>query len=156
MFEVGKDIIKSVNVPAGQESHGRLRLVYAVFALFFALFAIRTVQLGIKGSDAARRGSGIGSWVSMRADIVDRNGDILATNVVSGHIVLRPPQVRDADQAARFINQVVPEVTVARALSDINSGRRFIYIKRMASEEQRREVKIARVPGVYVEETESR
>jgi cell division protein FtsI (penicillin-binding protein 3) len=156
MFEVGKDIIKSINVPAGSASHGRLRFVYIIFVLLFAMFAVQTVRLGVKGTDAARRGTGAGAWVSARADIVDRNGDILATNVVSGHIVLRPPQVRDHELTARFINSVVPGVNVADALRDIKSGRRFIYIKRMASDEQRREVKRARVPGVSVEETERR
>jgi len=127
-----------------------------LFIIAFAAFAVRTIHLGMQTSGATRRGSGQGYWVSQRADIVDRTGAILATNVVSGHIVLRPPHVRDREQAARFINSVIPEISVARALDDIDSGRRFIFLRRMASDEQRAEVKRARIPGVSVEETEQR
>ncbi|MCL2889942.1 MAG: penicillin-binding transpeptidase domain-containing protein, partial [Alphaproteobacteria bacterium] len=155
MLEVGKDIMRN-NAPGAGMSVGRLRIVHTVFILLFAAFIGRTLVLGINGTDASRRGTGAGTWVSSRADIVDRNGDILAKNTVSGHIVLRPHQVKDADATAVFINSVMPEKTISSALADINSGRRFIYIKKLATDDQRRFVKSAKMPGISVEETERR
>ncbi|MCL1785682.1 MAG: penicillin-binding protein 2 [Alphaproteobacteria bacterium] len=156
MFEVGKDIIKSINVPAGSASHGRLRFVYSVFVVLFVMFAVQTLRMGVKGTNLARRGSGAGAWVSLRADIVDRTGDILAKNIMSGHIVLRPALVRNSGVAARLVNEVVPEISTSDVLRDIESGKKFIYIKRLASDEQRAAVKAAKIPGISVEETERR
>ncbi|MCL2017756.1 MAG: penicillin-binding protein 2 [Alphaproteobacteria bacterium] len=161
MFEIGKDIIKGGAVAANVRGRARLRFVQAVFFLLFAIFITRTITLGISGpNNPARAGSAArvqsGTWVSARADIVDRNGDILAKNVISGHIVLRPPRVKNADQAAVFIHNVIPEKSISDALADINSGKRFIYLKKLATDAQRDEVKFAKIPGVSVEETERR
>ena len=156
MFEVGKDIMKNGLANAGGLSRGRLRIVHMAFVCLFAVFVAKTLSLGVRGTDSARRPGAAGSWVAARADIVDRNGDILAKNVVSGHIVLRPPQVRDADRAAVFIHNVVPEKSISSVLADINSGKKFLYVKKLASDAQREEVKFAKIPGVSVDETEWR
>ncbi|MDR1207210.1 MAG: penicillin-binding protein 2 [Rickettsiales bacterium] len=157
MFEVGQDILRktghSGNIPAAR---ARLRFIHTVFVILFAVFIGRTMMLGLHSAKSSRHGNGAGSWVAARADIVDRNGEILAKNTVSGHIVLRPHQVKDRDAVAAFIHNIVPEKSITNVLSDINSGKRFIYIKKLVTDSQREEVKYAKMPGVSVEETEWR
>lgn len=162
MFEVGQDIIKNAGAAgaagagAGRLGQSRLRVVYGIFVIAFLVFAGKTLLLGIEGTDRARRGNGVGEWVGTRADIVDRNGDLLAKNIISGHIVLRPPQVRDADKVAGFIHEISPDITVQKILDDINSGKKFIYVKKLASDYQRNAVKSSKIAGLSVEETEWR
>ncbi|MDR0727243.1 MAG: penicillin-binding protein 2 [Rickettsiales bacterium] len=159
MFEVGKDVLKNGFRVSGTDAVGRrrLRVIYSLFVIAFAIFVIRTLSLGIQGTDRTRRGNGAGAWAVTRADIVDRNGDILAKNVMSGHIVLRPNQVKDRDAVAALMHNTLPiEYTVSDALKLIDSGRRFIYVKKLASDHQREAIKIAKLPGLDIEQVQTR
>ncbi len=159
MFEVGRDIFKhgfrggTSNV-AGR---GRLRFIHFLFILAFALFIARTLQLGIQGTDRSRRGPADGAWTVSRADIVDRHGDILAKNIMSGHITLRPGQVREHDAVASLIHEMLPyEYSLADALKLVNSSRRFVYVKKYASDSVRDQVRRAKLEGLEVEDIQTR
>lgn len=159
MFEVGKDILKNGFKASGGDSVGRkrLRFIYSVFVVIFSIFIIKTLWLGVQGTDRARRGGADGTWDVVRADIVDRNGDILAKNIMSGHIVLRPQQVKDRDAVAALIHQVLPfEYSVSSALDLMNSSRRFIYVKKLATRPQRDLIESAKQPGLDIESVQTR
>jgi len=159
MFEVGRDIIKNSGAQrgggAGSVSRARLRIVYYAFIIVFVVFIGRTLQLGIHGTDRARRGAGDSEWAAGRADIVDRHGDILAKNIMSGNIVLRPREVppRDRDRAAQTIHDVIPDIGVQQALEDLDSRESYIRLVKFADEAQRAAIKNAGIRGLFVEET---
>ncbi|MDR1697039.1 MAG: penicillin-binding protein 2 [Rickettsiales bacterium] len=155
---VGQDILRGgAKASAQGVGRTRIRVMHSVFILVFGLFILKTFWLGVQGTDRARIDSDAGQWAIARADIVDRNGDILAKNVVSGHIVLRPPQIRDADAAAQMIHDVMPtQYTVAGALDLINSGRKFIYLKKLATDGQREKIIKSKIAGLDVESIQTR
>lgn len=161
MFEVGHDIFKHgfIENSGDRFAHRRLRWIYGLFIFFFVLFAVRTLYLGIQGTDRSRLAGADGNWNVARADIIDRNGDILAKNIMSGHITLRPPQVRDQDKekVANLIHQALPyEYSVSDALQLVGSSRKFIYVKKYASDNQRNMVTAARLAGLDVEPVQTR
>ncbi len=159
MFEVGRDIFKHgfSGIGGDNATRGRLRFIYMLFVIAFVIFTIRTLYLGIQGTDRARLSGADGEWAVSRADIVDRNGDILAKNIMSGHITLRPPQVRDRDRVAQLIHDVLPyEYSLSDALALTNSSRRFIYVKKYASDAVRQKIKEAKLPGLDIEPVQTR
>ncbi len=159
MFEVGKDIIKNwggMSSAVDKSGRARMRFIYGVLVTLFIIFIIRTFWLGVEGTSRARISNGAGEWVSSRADIVDRNGDILAKNIMSGNIVLRANLVTDPDAVANEIHKVIPEISVADALYQIKTGRRFIYLQKLANDQQRAEIKSAKLPGLEIEDMEWR
>lgn len=161
MFEVGKDIFKHGFSGVRGEVTGRkrLRVMYMVFLIAFMIFIGRTLQLGIQGTDRARLAGADGEWNVQRADIVDRNGDILAKNVASGHIILRNRAVRpqDREAVAQTIHQALPyEYSLADAIALVNSDRRFIRLKKYASDKQREIIQKARLEGLEVEKIQTR
>ena len=161
MFEVGKDIFKHGFSGVRGEVTGRkrLRVMYIVFLIAFVIFIGRTLQLGIQGTDRARLVGADGEWNVQRADIVDRNGDILAKNVASGHIILRNRAVREQDReaVARTIHQALPyEYSLADAIALVNSDKRFVRLKKYASDTQREIVQKARLEGLEVEKIQTR
>lgn len=161
MFEVGRDISKYsfIGGVENKRGHGRLRIVYYVFLGFICLFGLRTLYLGIQGTDRTRNAGASGNWVVSRADIVDRNGDILAKNIVSGHIQIFPNRIKekDKDRAANLIHQILPyQYSVSGALKLVNSGRGFMYLQKFASENQRKAVIDARIEGLEVKQIQTR
>ena len=159
MFEVGKDIFKRgfSGVTGDPVPRQRLRIVYSVFVLAFIVFAFRTLWLGIQGTDRSRLTGSDGVWVAQRADIIDRNGDILAKNIMSGHITLRPQSVKDRDAVANTIHKALPyEYSLSDALDLVNSSRRFIYVKKYASDAQRNIIAKAKLQGLEIEQIQTR
>ena len=159
MYEVGTDIFRNgfkgaVNNVTG---HGRLRFIYGVFLAAFIIFAGRTLWLGVQGIDKSRIGTGSDAWIVSRADIVDRNGDILAKNVMSGHITLHPQKIQDKEKAASIIHQVLPvQYSLSDALKLVNSSRRFVYVKKYATDKERQAIKNAKIVGLEIENIQTR
>ncbi len=161
MFEVGKDICKYGFAGAQGERTARGRLIWMrlLFAGLFCVFIGRTLQLGIQGTDRSRLAGADGEWAVQRADIVDRNGDILAKNVASGHIILRNRAVRekDRDAVAQTIHEALPyEYSLADALALVNSSKRFIRLKKYASDSQREIIQNAKLEGLEIEKIQTR
>ena len=161
MFEVGKDIFKHGAKGTRIDGTTRKRLSFVHFAFFaiFILFVLRTLQLGFQGTNRSRLASVDAEWAVKRADIIDRNGDILAKNVESGHIILRNKAVRekDRDAVAQTIHQIMPyEYSLEEALALLDSPKRFIRLKKYASDKQREIVKSARLEGLEIEKIQTR
>ena len=159
MFEVGKDIFKHGFAGAFGDRIGRrrLRIIYLCFVVVFVIFVGRTLLLGIQGTDRSRNSGADGVWEIQRADIVDRNGDILAKNIMSGHIMLRNPVVTDRDAVANVIHQALPyKYSLADALKLVNSGRKFIYVENYASDSARKIVEQAGLEGLEIEPIQTR
>ena len=160
MFEIGHDILnhKLKDVRVKRENSRRLSFVYFLFCLAFGLFIARTLYLGFCGNDT-RKYAGNSEFVS-RADIVDRNGkDILAKDIMSGHIFVRPSAIQDKDRnaAAELIHAILPyKYSLQNALALIDSGRKFIYLEKNASDEHRKQVIAAGIYGIEVEPIQMR
>ena len=155
MFEIGRDVFKQ-GFYGGQVDRtavSRLRVVYLVFLLAFSIFALRTLQLGIQGTDTIRKGVVASNWNISRADIVDRNGEILAKNLVTGHIQLVKKYMEDKDKEliAQTIHEVLPyQYSLSDAMKLVDSPRRYIELKRNASETQIKKIRDAALPGLEV------
>ena len=56
MFEVGNDVFKHgfIENSGDRLAQRRLRWIYGLFIFFFVLFAVRTLYLGIQGTDRSR------------------------------------------------------------------------------------------------------
>ncbi len=162
MFEVGHDIFKngfSVHGTVDSSAHARLRFVYGFFCFWFIVFIIYTLILGFKGIDKTRRPMASGIWNVSRADIVDRNGDILAKNVLTGHVTLRPQDIKSKDKeaVARLIYQVFPDkYSLADALKIVNSDSKYIKLKSYASDLEREKILNARLSGLKIETDQTR
>lgn len=159
MFEVGKDILQNGHTATANDNGRQLRLsiIYRFFILLFCVFIIRTLYLGVQGTSRVRRGNGDSGWVVSRADIIDRNGDILAKNITSGKVFLQPPRVSDKDAVARLIHNIFPDkYSVSDALALINSDKKFMYLDKDINENQRHIIQTAKLPGLEIEEIQKR
>ncbi len=156
MFEVGKDIIKRGFSTSRNDAttRRRLNIMYGLLMVAFVAFAGRTLWLGVSGANKAR-GSGVnGEWIVQRADIVDRNGDILAKNLESGIIQLVNKYVQDEDREkiAQLIHELLPyKYSLADALQLVRPERGYVPLIRTASESQIKKVRAAKLRGLEVD-----
>lgn len=137
----------------------RLFVAGAIFALCFAVLGGRLVQLSLLGGGqsqqrvAEQQG---GALTLQRADIVDRNGTLLATNLPSHSLYVNPSQVLDANEAADKIISVLPGLTRADIFHKASAKGQFAWIKRNLTPEQHYAVNRLGLPGFSFEREERR
>lgn len=139
-FNIGQDVLphEYQGEIYHRESAVRLRWIMIVFTVLFGVFIARTLQLGLQSNDIKKYNM-YGTEIESRADIIDRNGVVLAKSVRSGNIKLYPQKVKpdDVNSVASVIHQIAPmDYSVVDALNLIRSGKRGVYIKKNATEEQ--------------------
>ena len=86
--------------------------------------------------------------VNQRADIVDRNGAILATNLATASLYANPQEMIDRVAAAEGLAQIFPDLDAADLLRQFSGTRKFIWVRRKMSPEQQQAVYDLGEPGL--------
>ena len=91
-----------------------------------------------------------------RADIVDRNGVVLATSLKTASVYANPRQVIGAEDAARRLARVLPDLDRKELLAKLTSDRAFVWIRRGLTPKQEYEVNRLGIPGLYFQREDRR
>ena len=142
---------------AGAVDHAkhRLVLVSTMFLLVFTVFVLRLVDVSLlSGSDDAtedrrRYTAASGLLHHQRADVVDRHGVLLATNVTTASVYANPRQILDVEEAVAAIRAVFPDLNDGLLTSRLDSDRSFVWIRRNITPAQQYALHVKGVPGVY-------
>jgi cell division protein FtsI (penicillin-binding protein 3) len=140
---------------------GRTRLLFlgGLFIMAFAVMALRLADVTLLRDGAEPRaatGETAGPLRMDRADIVDRNGVILATNLETASLYANPRQILDARQAAHKIVAVLPDLNESELVSHLSGNRAFVWLKRGLTPKQEYEVNRLGIPGLYFQREERR
>ena len=127
----------------------RLRLTMLAFALIYAVIAGRLIMLGF--ADAEPAGDRVGAEAAIsaaRPDLVDRNGDILATDIRTASLYAEPRRIIDADGAAIAINSVLPDLSVEWLRNRLDGDAGFVWLEREITPAQQDALHRLGIPGV--------
>lgn len=137
----------------------RLFVAGAIFALCFVILGGRLVQLSLLGGgqNQERAAEHQGGLLTLqRADIVDRNGALLATNLPSHSLYVNPSQVLDPVEAADKITRILPELSRDEILRKASAKGQFAWIKRNLTPDQHYAINRLGLPGFSFEREERR
>ena len=134
-------------VTGGERAQGRLVVLALSFGLAFGVVGLKMGALATAGPLPAR-GAPPEAIAADRADIVDRQGRLLATNMATVSLYAQPPQMIDPGRAARELARIFPDLDADALARRFGDGRRFLWIKRTLSPEQRQAVHDLGEPGL--------
>jgi cell division protein FtsI (penicillin-binding protein 3) len=131
------------------KSTTRVGLVAVGFSALFAVIAGRLVMLAVAPdfSGSMRREASV-AIAAARPDIVDRNGETLATDVKTVSVFAEPGKVVDKDEAVELLTAVLPDLNARELRMKLNKRRGFAWIKREITPRQQAEVHRLGIPGV--------
>jgi cell division protein FtsI (penicillin-binding protein 3) len=126
----------------------RLILTFAVFVLIDCIIAGRLIYLAF--FPEAERSAHVQNDTpsTTRPDILDRNGQILATDIHQPSLYAEPRRIIDADEAAEQIAKIFPGMSVAELHDKLASNKGFVWLKREITPEQQYQVHALGLPGI--------
>ncbi len=142
------------SAPVQLHGQNRIRLLGLCFALAFTAIGGQLLRINLgKPVEDPDRALALQQRIP-RPDIVDRNGNVLATDVAVASLYADPRKISDVDEAVELLTAALPDLDakdLQRKLLKPRSA--FAWIKRQASPEERDAAYNLGIPGVaYVNE----
>lgn len=139
-----------------EETRDRTRMraegrLFMLALFFFCAFGTVGIRMGVLASTepAEPRVAASGmAIVANRADITDRSGRLLATNLVTYSLYAQPRQMIDPLRAAAELVRIFPDLNEERLRNQFTGERTFVWIKRRISPEQLQQVHDIGDPGL--------
>jgi cell division protein FtsI (penicillin-binding protein 3) len=131
------------------KSGGRIRLLMLGLCLAYVGIGVRLVLLGLShdppltlkvAADEAASGA--------RPDLLDRNGEILATDVKTMSVFAEPRRIIDKDEAVELITAVLPDIDAKELRERLGSKKGFVWVKRQVTDKEQKEIFHLGLPGV--------
>ncbi|MFL9826280.1 peptidoglycan D,D-transpeptidase FtsI family protein [Rhodoplanes sp. SY1] len=131
-----------------RKTRARIGLAVLVFGAIYAVIAGRLVLYAVVPPHETRRVVGSDAVATARPDILDRNGEILATDVRVPSLFAEPKRLIDADEAVELLTAVMPDLDTGELRDRLGSKKGFAWLKREISPKQQREIHRLGIPGV--------
>ncbi|MFK7746506.1 MAG: peptidoglycan D,D-transpeptidase FtsI family protein [Roseobacter sp.] len=133
---------------ARQRAEGRLLVLGVFFVLAFSVVGLRMGMLATSEPQEPRVDIPGAQIHAARADIVDRHGNLLATNFETHALYAQPHHMVDPVHAAEQLADIFPDLEAQDLLEDFTGTRKFLWIKRKISPEQMQAVHEIGDPGL--------
>ncbi|MEA2935579.1 MAG: hypothetical protein QOD74_2225 [Variibacter sp.] len=137
------------NVDRAAKARGRIGLAVCVFAVIYCVIGGRIVMLAMApDTHPARRGNAHDAVATARPDIVDRNGEMLATDIKTPSLFAEPRKLIDADEAGELLTGVLPDLDNKETRTRLASKKGFVWLKREITPKQQHDIHRLGIPGV--------
>ncbi|WP_135080206.1 penicillin-binding protein 2 [Terasakiella sp. SH-1] len=151
------------NRRAIETGHNRTLVAGAIFAVLFLVLAGRVVDLSLlHGSREPKlvHSPDSENVDAVRANIVDRNGALLATSLPTDSLIVDSKAFlaagEDPTQAALKLARILPELSIGKTVKKLASGKRFDYLVRTLTPNQKHQVNQLGIPGLDYQREERR
>ena len=151
------DLIERENLAARHDAtrdrdraRAQFRLVFLGMAFLVAYSAIglRMGMLSASEPVETRTATHGAAILASRADITDRNGRLLATNMLTHSLYVQPKDMVDPKAVATQLAQIFPDLDAATLERRFTDGRSFMWVRRVLSPEQMQLVHEIGDPGL--------
>ena len=145
----GQGLLYGRDADRGRKVKARIGLAIAAFVIVFGVIATRLVMFAVAPDGRNWHRSAPAERMSAtRPDIVDRNNQILATDVNAPSLFAEPRKIQDVDEAVELLTAVLPEFDATELRDRLASRKGFVWLKREISAKQAQEIRRLGIPGI--------
>jgi cell division protein FtsI (penicillin-binding protein 3) len=131
------------------KSMARVSVVALAFGILFSVIGGRLVMLAVTSENVSEVRRVAASEISAaRPDIVDRNGEVLATDVRTVSVFAEPRNIIDKDEAVELLTAVLPDLDARELRDKLGTKKGFAWVKREITPRQQAEVHRLGIPGI--------
>ncbi len=132
-----------------RQSAGPRRICDPAFAAIYAVIGGRLVMFAV-GADShgARRTAAQDAIATARPDIVDRNGEVLATDVKAPSLFGEPRRIIDKDEAIELLTATLPDLDTGEVRDAAVARKKgFVWLKREITPKQQQDIHRSAFPA---------
>ena len=132
-----------------ETGRNRLMVAGALFVAAFGVISIRMIDVSlIRTEKTETRHAANVRPSSVRADITDRNGVLLAASVNTASLYADPRKIQDARRAAHRLSEVLPDLDRTQIEKNLRLDRNFVWIRRHLTPRLKYAVNRLGIPGL--------
>ncbi len=144
-----RSLLYGRNVDRSAKARARVGFAMLAFAAIYAVIGGRLVMFAVGGDNhGARRAAAQDAIATARPDIVDRNGEVLATDVKAPSLFAEPRRIIDKDEAIELLTATLPDLDTGEVRDRVLSKKGFVWLKREITPLQQQEIHRLGIPGI--------
>lgn len=130
-------------------SRSRIVLMIGLFVILYGTICGRLIMLGfVEPTPTIYQSDAAAAISAARPDLVDRNGEILGTDIRTASLYGEPRRILDVDEAAEGIHSVLPHLSVEWLRQRLTGTAGFAWIQRELTPTQRDAIHNLGIPGL--------
>lgn len=130
----------------GGRSQGRVIMAMAALFAFYAAIGVRLVHLGM--AEEVHAALPQTRPTASRPDIVDRNGEVLATDIKTASLYAEPRHIVYIDEVIEKLQTVLPDLNYEDTYRRLDSDAGFVWLRRQLSPRQQSKILALGIPGL--------
>ncbi|WP_105370070.1 peptidoglycan D,D-transpeptidase FtsI family protein [Neorhizobium huautlense] len=130
------------------QAKNRVGLLIAGFTVFYCVIGGRLVQYGVAEPLTTSSILPPDRLMASRPDLVDRNGEVLATDIRTVSLFAEPHKIVDPDEVVEKLSTVLNDLDVKSTYSKLKSDSRFQWLRRQLTPKQQSQILALGIPGI--------
>ena len=132
--------------------------IYVLFSVFFSLiliFSISIFSISFQQSKLNLQKDVNQNSLTLRKDVVDRNGVLIARNINTYHAAVKPNLIKNKENFIIKIKLNFPEVSISELKKNLEK-KNYFYLKKRLTEEEKNNLWSLGEKGIIIEPFQSR
>jgi cell division protein FtsI (penicillin-binding protein 3) len=139
-------VVDGARKTTGGRTRTRVVMTMTVFFGIYVAIGGRLLYFGML--DPEEGGAPQSRVTAARPDIVDRNGELLATDIKTFSLFAEPRRIVDADETIEKLSTVLPDLQVEQTYHKLRNGAGFVWLRRQLTPKQQAEILALGLPGI--------
>jgi cell division protein FtsI (penicillin-binding protein 3) len=131
-----------------RKTQRRLIMMGGIFIISFGVIGMRMTALAVSAPSEPKARATAAQILASRADIIDRNNRVLATNIETHSLYAHPQHVVNPVTTARQLAEIFPDIDAEKMEARLKGARKFLWLKSAISPEEKQAVHDIGDPGL--------
>jgi cell division protein FtsI (penicillin-binding protein 3) len=130
------------------QARNRVGLIIVGFVAFYCVIGGRLVQYGVAQPEVTSSIMPADRLMASRPDLLDRNGEVLATDIRTVSLYAEPHKIVDADEVIEKLATVLPDLDAKSIYGKLSSKSHFQWLRRQLTPKQQGQILALGIPGI--------
>lgn len=122
--------------------------LYTVILFFFLCYLFMAFRLLYLVNIDKKSRYYFNNNIAHRSDIVDRNGCLLSSSILSSNLYVHPNEVINKEETAKTLSGLLGKSSYKKILNKLSSDKNFVWLKRNITPEQQKIIKKLGLAGI--------
>jgi cell division protein FtsI (penicillin-binding protein 3) len=130
------------------QAKSRVGIVLVGFTMAYFIIGGRLVEYGLTQPETTSSIMPSDNLLASRPDILDRNGQVLATDIRTVSLYAEPSKIIDPDEALEELSTVLPDLDAKSTYRKLSSKSHFQWLRRQLTPRQQSQILALGIPGI--------